>query len=46
MWAYIKAKLKKFKARTINEFHNTIKLALLSVTPELIAGWFKHCGYS
>lgn len=46
MWAYIKAILRKLKARTVDDLFDAIKTALDSVTPELISGWFKHCGYS
>jgi len=46
MWAYIKAILRKLKARTLDKLNHAINTALNSVTPELIKGWFKHCGYS
>jgi transposase len=46
MWAYVKAILRKLKARTVDALHIAVKTALDCVTPELISGWFKHCGYS
>jgi transposase len=46
MWAYVKMMLKKLKARTFDKLISALNLALLSVTNELIAAWFRHCGYS
>ena len=46
MWAYVKAKLRKLKARTIVALETALKIAFEAVTPELIKSWFAHCGYS
>lgn len=46
MWAYVKAKLRKLKARTIAALEAALKTAFEAVTPELIKSWFVHCGYS
>jgi len=46
MWAYIKAILRKLKARTIDKLHDALKTAFDRITPELIKSWFSHCGYS
>jgi transposase len=45
MWAYMKGVLRKLKARTEEALLDADVQALDCVTPELIAGWFKHCNY-
>jgi len=45
MWAYIKAILRKLKARTVDKLHEALKTAFDAVTPELIKSWFYHYGY-
>ena len=46
MWAYVKAILRKFKARTVERLAAALKTAFDRVTPELITSWFLHCGYT
>ena len=45
LWAYLKAGLRKLKARTVEALIDAIHAILLDVSPELIASWVKHCGY-
>ena len=45
MWAYVKAILRKLKARTIDKLHEALKTAFDAITPELIKSWFSHYGY-
>jgi len=45
MWAWLKAYLRKAKARTHKKLEKAIKHAFDTVRPEFIANWFKHCGY-
>jgi len=46
MWAYIKAILRKLKARTVDALETALKIAFDRITPDLIKSWFSHCGYS
>jgi hypothetical protein len=46
MWAYVKGILRKLKARTKEALLNATIEALDSVTPKLVASWFKHCNYT
>jgi transposase len=45
LWAYLKAGLRKLKARTVETLITAIHSVLSGVSPELIATWIKHCGY-
>lgn len=45
-WSKIKQALRSAKARTFDELLTALREALLSVTPEQIQAWFKHCGYA
>ena len=45
LWAYLKAGLRKLKARTADTLVTAIHSVLSSVSPNLIAAWTKHCGY-
>ncbi|MDR2204452.1 MAG: IS630 family transposase [Nitrososphaerota archaeon] len=45
LWAYLKAGLRKLKARTVDTLVTAIHSVLSSVSPNLIAAWTKHCGY-
>jgi transposase len=46
MWAWLKAYLRKAKARTRKKLEKAIKYALGIVKQEFITNWFEHCGYS
>ena len=46
MWSKVKALLRAAKARTKEELHKAIGLALQAVTPEDALGWFQSCGYT
>jgi transposase len=45
LWAYLKAGLRKLKARTVETLITAIHSVLSGVSSELIAAWVKHCGY-
>jgi transposase len=45
LWAYLKAGLRKLKARTVDTLITAIHSVLSSVSSDLIASWAKHCGY-
>lgn len=45
MWSKIKSLMRKFAARTKNEFHRAITKALQAVTQSDLFGWFNHSGY-
>jgi len=45
MWAYLKGVLRKLKARTEEALIDAAVTSLDCVTPEFVAGWFKHCNY-
>jgi transposase len=45
MWAWLKAYLRKAKARTREKLEKTVKYALDTVKADVIANWFNHCGY-
>jgi transposase len=46
LWAFMKAALRKLKARTHEKLESAINLVFDSVQSEFIANWFSHCGYS
>jgi transposase len=45
MWAWLKAHLRKAKARTREKLEKAIKYAFDTIKPMHIANWFKHCGF-
>jgi len=45
LWAYLKAGLRKLKARTVETLLTAIHYVLSNVSLDLIASWTKHCGY-
>lgn len=45
-WSKIKTYLRKAKARTRAELDKALREALLLITEEDAAGWFKSCGYA
>ncbi len=45
-WSKIKTYLRKAKARTRAELEKALREALLLITEEDAAGWFKSCGYA
>ena len=44
-WAKVKQALRSAKARTFDALLETLRTALLSVSPEHVKAWFQHCGY-
>lgn len=44
-WAKIKQALRSAKARSFDALLEALRTALLSVSPEDINAWFRHCGY-
>jgi len=46
MWSKIKTFLRAAKARTEEELHRAIALALETVTSQDAEGWFRSCGYT
>jgi transposase len=46
MWSKVKAFLRGAKARTEKELYEKIGLALDTVTPHDVEGWFRSCGYT
>ncbi len=44
-WAKVKAELRRVAARTADALHEALGPALGSVTPQDVAGFFRHCGY-
>lgn len=44
-WAKVKQALRSAKARTFDALLEALRTALLSVSPEDVTAWFKHCGY-
>jgi len=44
-WSKLKAALKDFGARTIDDLHQAIRRAMDLICPDDAEGWFKHCGY-
>jgi transposase len=44
-WSKLKAALKDFGARTVDELHRAIGRAMDLICADDAAGWFKHCGY-
>lgn len=45
MWSKIKEILKRMKARTREEFHKALGLAIKSVNEYDLEGWYEDCGY-
>lgn len=45
MWSKVKSILRRLEARTYEELLAAMKTAILSVTENDCAGFFKHCGY-
>lgn len=46
LWSKVKALLRKFKARSVDELPEAIRKAFGSVTISDCIGWFRSCGYS
>ena len=44
-WAKVKQALRSAKARTFEALLEALRTALLSVSPDDVAAWFRHCGY-
>jgi transposase len=44
-WAKVKQALRSAKARTFDALLEALRTALLSVSPDDVRAWFKHCGY-
>jgi transposase len=44
-WSKLKAALKDFGARTVDDLHRAIGRAMDLICADDAAGWFKHCGY-
>ncbi len=44
-WAKVKQALRSAKARTFDALLEALRTALLSVSPEDVKAWFRHCGY-
>ena len=45
LWSKVKALLRKFKARTLEELPDAIQNAFCAVTAADCSGWFKSCDY-
>jgi transposase len=45
-WAKVKQALRSAKARTFEALLEALRTALLSVSPNDVKAWFKHCGYA
>ena len=45
LWSKVKAFLRKFKARTLEELPDAIQNAFRAVTAADCSGWFKSCNY-
>ena len=45
LWSKVKAFLRKFKARTLEELQDAIQNAFCAVTAADCSGWFKSCDY-
>ena len=44
-WSKVKAILRSLKPRTLEALLDALEKAFAAVTRQVIAGWFKHCGY-
>jgi transposase len=44
-WSKLKAALKDFGARTVEDLHKAIRRAMDLVCADDAMGWFTHCGY-
>jgi transposase len=45
-WSKIKTALRAVAARTVDSLRAALDTAILTVTADDAAGWFRHCGYS
>ncbi|WP_395845077.1 IS630 family transposase [Archangium violaceum] len=46
LWSKLKELLKSMGARTLQALDDAIARAMDLITPDDIAGWFRHCGYT
>jgi transposase len=46
MWSKIKEGLKRFKARTAEEFYKALSTMVHSVSSDDCEGWYEECGYN
>ena len=46
MWSKVKEFLRAFKARTLQQLHHAIGLALDSISSNDAIAWFHYCGYT
>lgn len=46
MWSKIKEGLKRFKARTAEEFYKALSIMVHSVSSDDCEGWYEECGYN
>jgi transposase len=46
MWSKVKNLLRRAQARTEEQLHEAIAMALHKITPQDAAHWFASCGYS
>lgn len=46
IWSKVKRLLRTLAARTVETLHDAFATALAAVTPEDVAGCFRHCGYA
>lgn len=44
-WAKVKQALRSAKARSFDALLEALRTALLSVSPDDVRAWFRHCGY-
>ena len=45
-WSKLKQHLRRVKARTLEQLHQTLAQALPTITPGNAQAWFHHCGYA
>jgi transposase len=45
-WSKVKTILRRLKARTFSDLIESLRQALLAITPQDIHAWFAHCGYA
>ena len=46
LWSKVKALLRKFKARTLDDLSDAIQRAFQSISSSDCSGWFRSCGYA
>jgi transposase len=46
IWSKVKRLLRTLAARTVDALHDAFATAFKAVTPEDVAGCFRHCGYA